>query len=79
MACVMERVLSVYGHILRRFSPITKEMTPIHRDSLLNEALSYYQGKKIDGLRKYIPFDSEQITLFHSIHVSLIEGSNLGK
>ena len=35
---------------LRRFSTITKEMTPAHRESLLNEALSYYQQRKIDAL-----------------------------
>ena len=35
---------------LRKFSTITKEMTPVHRDSLLNEALSFHRSKKLESL-----------------------------
>ena len=35
---------------LRKFSRITKEMTPVHRDSLLCEALAYHRCKKLESL-----------------------------
>ena len=37
---------------LRKFSVITKEMTPVHRDSLLSDALSHYRDSKIESLGK---------------------------
>ena len=39
---------------LRKFSTITKEMTPVHRDSLLSDGLSHFRSSKIESLGKCV-------------------------
>ncbi len=45
----MERLWS----FLRRFSFVTKEMSPAHRVDLLTEALLHYASKKNEDIGKY--------------------------
>lgn len=45
----MERLWSY----LRRFSRMTKEMRPSHRQDILSDALQYYSNKVADGLSEY--------------------------
>lgn len=47
----MERLWS----FLRRFSRVTKEMTPSHRLDLLTDALLYYGRRKSADLGLYMP------------------------
>ena len=49
---VMERLWSY----LRRFSSITKEMTPSHREDLLTEALLHYSHRKCADIGNIIVF-----------------------
>lgn len=48
--CDGENVERLWSY-LRRFSAITKEMSPSHRTDLLTEALLHYTTKKTKALR----------------------------
>ena len=48
----MERLWS----FLRRFSIISKEMTPSHRIDLLTDGLLHYKRKKMEELGRFIKF-----------------------